>query len=597
MRTIRKFISYYGPYRTVFFLDLICAAFISVVDLLYPQILRTLTNTLFTRDSGTILSALPWIAVALLVMYILQSLCKYYVTYQGHMMGANMERDMRQQLFDHYEKLSFSYYNQNNSGQMMSKLVSDLFDIAEFAHHGPENLFISVVKIIGSFVFLFLINWRLALPLVVLVLCMFVFSFRQNQSMQETFMDNRRKIGDVNSSLQDTLAGIRVVQSFANEDIEREKFKKSNQAFLISKRNNYSCMGNFMSWNLFFQGMMYLVTLVFGGYLIARGLMDVADLAMYALYIGIFISPIQILVELIEMMQKGLAGFRRFLDVMETEPDIEDAPDAKPLTDVKGHVRYEDVSFHYSDDDTPVLSHVSFDIPAGKSIALVGPSGSGKTTICSLLPRFYDVTGGRITIDGKDVRTLTLKSLRSQIGMVQQDVYLFSGTIRENIAYGKPGASEEEIMEAARRANIHEFISELPDGYDTFVGERGARLSGGQKQRISIARVFLKNPPILILDEATSALDNESERWIQKSLEELSEGRTTITIAHRLSTIRNADEIIVITEDGIAERGPMNSCWSRTESTPTIAECKNYSKYKRLSGNGTGQPFYVLMSH
>ena len=555
MRTIRKFISYYGPYRTVFFLDLICAAFISVVDLLYPQILRTLTNTLFTRDSGTILSALPWIAVALLVMYILQSLCKYYVTYQGHMMGANMERDMRQQLFDHYEKLSFSYYNQNNSGQMMSKLVSDLFDIAEFAHHGPENLFISVVKIIGSFVFLFLINWRLALPLVVLVLCMFVFSFRQNQSMQETFMDNRRKIGDVNSSLQDTLAGIRVVQSFANEDIEREKFKKSNQAFLISKRNNYSCMGNFMSWNLFFQGMMYLVTLVFGGYLIARGLMDVADLAMYALYIGIFISPIQILVELIEMMQKGLAGFRRFLDVMETEPDIEDAPDAKPLTDVKGHVRYEDVSFHYSDDDTPVLSHVSFDIPAGKSIALVGPSGSGKTTICSLLPRFYDVTGGRITIDGKDVRTLTLKSLRSQIGMVQQDVYLFSGTIRENIAYGKPGASEEEIMEAARRANIHEFISELPDGYDTFVGERGARLSGGQKQRISIARVFLKNPPILILDEATSALDNESERWIQKSLEEHSEGRTTNTIAHRLSTIRNADEIIVITEDGIAERG------------------------------------------
>ena len=555
MHTIRKFISYYGPYRTVFFLDLICAAFISVVDLLYPQILRTLTNTLFTRDSGTILSALPWIAVALLVMYILQSLCKYYVTYQGHMMGANMERDMRQQLFDHYEKLSFSYYNQNNSGQMMSKLVSYLFDIAEFAHHGPENLFISVVKIIGSFVFLFLINWRLALPLVVLVLCMFVFSFRQNQSMQETFMDNRRKIGDVNSSLQDTLAGIRVVQSFANEDIEREKFKKSNQAFLISKRNNYSCMGNFMSWNLFFQGMMYLVTLVFGGYLIARGLMDVADLAMYALYIGIFISPIQILVELIEMMQKGLAGFRRFLDVMETEPDIEDAPDAKPLTDVKGHVRYEDVSFHYSDDDTPVLSHVSFDIPAGKSIALVGPSGSGKTTICSLLPRFYDVTGGRITIDGKDVRTLTLKSLRSQIGMVQQDVYLFSGTIRENIAYGKPGASEEEIMEAARRANIHEFISELPDGYDTFVGERGARLSGGQKQRISIARVFLKNPPILILDEATSALDNESERWIQKSLEELSEGRTTITIAHRLSTIRNADEIIVITEDGIAERG------------------------------------------
>lgn len=559
MHTLRKFISYYAPYKTVFFIDLICAAFISLVDLAYPQILRTMTNTLFTKDSAAILSALPLLAAGLLIMYVIQSLCKYYVSYQGHMMGAHMERDMRQQLFDHYEKLSFSYYSRNNSGQMMSKLVSDLFDIAEFAHHGPENLFISVVKIVGSFVFLFLINWRLALPLVALVLCMFIFSFRQNQRMQETFMENRRKIGDVNSSLQDTLAGIRVVQSFANEEIEREKFKKSNHAFLISKKNNYNCMGSFMGWNLFFQGMMYLVTLVFGGYLIARGLMNAGDLAMYALYIGIFISPIQILVELIEMMQKGLAGFRRFLDVMETEPEIEDAPDALPLENVKGRVCYEDVSFHYSDDDTPVLSHVSIEIPAGKSIALVGPSGSGKTTICSLLPRFYDVTGGKITIDGKDVRTLTLKSLRSQIGMVQQDVYLFAGTIRDNIAYGKPGASMDEIIEAAKRANIHDFIQELPDGYDTYVGERGARLSGGQKQRISIARVFLKNPPILILDEATSALDNESERWIQQSLEELSKDRTTITIAHRLSTIRGADEIIVITEDGIAERGTHES--------------------------------------
>ncbi|MBS6722956.1 MAG: ABC transporter ATP-binding protein [Clostridiales bacterium] len=559
METIKKFIRYYGPYRTVFFLDLLCAACISLIDLAYPQILRTATNTLFTRDSAVILKALPLIAAGLFIMYVIQSLCKYYVTYQGHMMGAHMERDMRQQLFDHYEELSFSYYSQNNSGQMMSKLVSDLFDIAEFAHHGPENLFISLVKIVGSFVFLFLINWRLALPLIVLVFCMFLFSLRQNQRMQETFMENRRKIGDVNASLQDTLAGIRVVQSFANEDIERKKFKKSNHAFLLSKKDNYNCMGNFMSWNLFFQGMMYLVTLVYGGYLIARGQMAPADLAMYALYIGIFISPIQILVELIETIQKGLSGFRRFLDVMETEPEIEDAPDASELANVHGHVCYEDVSFHYSDDDTPVLSHVSFEIPAGKSIALVGPSGSGKTTICSLLPRFYDVTGGRITIDGQDVRTLTLKSLRSQIGMVQQDVYLFCGTIRENIAYGKPGASMDEIIAAAKRANIHDFIEELPDGYDTYVGERGARLSGGQKQRISIARVFLKNPPILILDEATSALDNESERWIQQSLEELSRDRTTITIAHRLSTIRNADEIIVITEDGIAERGTHES--------------------------------------
>lgn len=555
MNTLKKFIHYYGPYKTVFFIDLLCAAIISLVDLAYPQILRSATKTLFTQDKAIILQALPWIAIGLFMMYVIQSFCKYYVSCQGHIMGAKMERDMRQELFEHYEELSFSYYSQNNSGQMMSKLVSDLFDISEFAHHGPENLFISLVKIVGSFIFLFLINKKLALPLIVLVILMFLFSFRQNQKMQRTFMENRKKIGDVNASLQDTLSGIRVVQSFTNEEIEKEKFQKSNHAFLVSKKDNYRCMGEFMSSNLFFQGMMYLVTLVYGGYLIANNEMSAADLAMYALYIGIFISPIQILVELMEMMQKGLSGFRRFLDVMETEPEIQDAPDAVELKDVKGRVCYEDVSFHYSDDETTVLSHISIEIPAGKSVALVGPSGGGKTTICSLLPRFYDVTGGRVTVDGQDIRSLTLKSLRSQIGVVQQDVYLFSGSIRDNIAYGKPDATEEEIIEAAKCANIHDFIMELPDQYDTFVGERGARLSGGQKQRISIARVFLKNPPILILDEATSALDNESERWIQHSLEELSKNRTTITIAHRLSTIKNADEIIVITENGIAERG------------------------------------------
>jgi len=555
MNTLKKFIHYYGPYKTVFFIDLLCAAIISLVDLAYPQILRSATKTLFTQDKAIILQALPWIAIGLFMMYVIQSFCKYYVSCQGHIMGAKMERDMRQELFEHYEELSFSYYSQNNSGQMMSKLVSDLFDISEFAHHGPENLFISLVKIVGSFIFLFLINKKLALPLIVLVILMFLFSFRQNQKMQRTFMENRKKIGDVNASLQDTLSGIRVVQSFTNEEIEKNKFQKSNHAFLVSKKDNYRCMGEFMSSNLFFQGMMYLVTLVYGGYLIANNEMSAADLAMYALYIGIFISPIQILVELMEMMQKGLSGFRRFLDVMETEPEIKDAPDAVELKDVKGRVCYEDVSFHYSDDETTVLSHVSIEIPAGKSVALVGPSGGGKTTICSLLPRFYDVTGGRVTVDGQDIRSLTLKSLRSQIGVVQQDVYLFSGSIRDNIAYGKPDATEEEIIEAAKCANIHDFIMELPDQYDTFVGERGARLSGGQKQRISIARVFLKNPPILILDEATSALDNESERWIQHSLEELSKNRTTITIAHRLSTIKNADEIIVITENGIAERG------------------------------------------
>ncbi|MCQ5057860.1 ABC transporter ATP-binding protein [Agathobacter rectalis] len=555
MQTLKKFIKYYKPYKTVFFIDLLCATIISAIDLAFPQLLRTLTKTLFAGAPGKIISALIPITIGLLVAYIIQTACRYYVTYAGHMMGARMERDMRKELFDQYEKLSFSYYDQNNSGQMMSKLVSDLFDISELAHHGPENLFISLIKIIGSFIFLFMINRMLAVPMLILVVLMLVFSYGQNKKMQETFMDNRRKIGDINSSLQDTLAGIRVVQSFANERIEQEKFNRSNENFLISKDANYRCMGSFMSGNAFFQGMMYLVTLVFGGFLIAHGRMEASDLAMYALYIGIFISPIQILVELTEMMQKGLSGFRRFLEVVETEPDIVDAADAKPLKNVKGNVCYEDVSFHYSDDDTPVLSHVSFEIPAGKSIALVGPSGSGKTTICSLLPRFYDVTEGRVTIDGNDVRKLTLESLRSQIGLVSQDVYLFGGSIKDNIAYGKPDATMDEIVDAAKKANIHDFIMELPDKYDTFVGERGTRLSGGQKQRISIARVFLKNPPVLILDEATSALDNESERFIQKSLEELAKDRTTITIAHRLSTIRNADEILVVADCGIAERG------------------------------------------
>ena len=555
MQTLKKFIKYYKPYKAVFFIDLLCATIISAIDLAFPQLLRTLTKTLFAGAPEKIISALIPITIGLFVAYIIQTACRYYVTYAGHMMGARMERDMRKELFDQYERLSFSYYDQNNSGQMMSKLVSDLFDISELAHHGPENLFISLIKIIGSFIFLFIINRMLAVPMLILVVLMLVFSYGQNKKMQETFMDNRRKIGDINSSLQDTLAGIRVVQSFANERIEQEKFNRSNENFLISKDANYRCMGSFMSGNAFFQGMMYLVTLVFGGFLIAHGRMEASDLAMYALYIGIFISPIQILVELTEMMQKGLSGFRRFLEVVETEPEIVDAADAKPLKNVKGNVCYEDVSFHYSDDDTPVLSHVSFEIPAGKSIALVGPSGSGKTTICSLLPRFYDVTEGRVTIDGNDVRKLTLESLRSQIGLVSQDVYLFGGSIKDNIAYGKPDATMDEIVDAAKKANIHDFIMELPDKYDTFVGERGTRLSGGQKQRISIARVFLKNPPVLILDEATSALDNESERFIQKSLEELAKDRTTITIAHRLSTIRNADEILVVADCGIAERG------------------------------------------
>lgn len=554
MKLLKKFIGYYRPYKKIFFFDLFCAAVISFIDLIYPQLLRQGANTIFVQEKDVILRVLPLLAVGLLIMYIIQSLCKYYVNCQGHVMGAMMERDMRRELFEHYEKLSFSYYDNNNSGQMMSRLVSDLFDISEFAHHGPENLFISLIKLVGSFIFLTIINWRLVIPLSVIVLLMVIFSSKQSKRMHATFLDNRKKIGDINARLQDTLSGIRVVQSFANEEIERKKFAASNENFLSSKKENYRCMGSFSAWNIFFQGLMYLTVLVFGGYLISQDKMEPADLAMYALYIGIFISPIQILVELTEMIQKGLSGFRRFSAIMEAEPDIENAPDARELKDVKGDVKYDHVTFRYNEDE-PVLSDVSFSIPAGRSIALVGPSGGGKTTICSLLPRFYELTGGKITIDGEDIKDFTLESLRKNIGIVQQDVYLFCGTVRENIAYGKPDASDEEIIEAAKNANIHDFIMSLPDGYDTFVGERGTRLSGGQKQRISIARVFLKNPPILILDEATSALDNESERHIQKSLEELSKNRTTITIAHRLSTIRGADEIIVITEDGIAERG------------------------------------------
>ena len=554
MSTFQKFIQYYKPYKKVFIFDLICAAFISLVDLAYPQILRSLTKTLFLKDASMILKTLPIIGGILFICYIFQAFCKYYVSCQGHIMGAQMERDMRRKLFDHYENLSFSYYDQHNTGQMMSRLVSDLFDISEAAHHGPENLFISLVKIVGSFIFLFIIQWKLAIILLAIVLLMIFFSAKQNRKMQATFLDNRRKIGDVNASLQDSLAGIRIVQSFANEDIEREKFRAGNETFLDSKRDNYRAMGSFQSGNTFFQGMMYLVTLLAGGYFIALGQMSAADLAMYALYIGIFISPIQILVELTEMIQKGMSGFIRYQSVIDIESEITDSVDAVNMKHPDGDICYHDVSFSYEDNEI-VLNHIDFTIKSGKSIALVGPSGGGKTTICSLLPRFYDITDGLITIGGQNIKDIKLESLRSSIGIVQQDVYLFGGSVKENIAYGNPDATFDEIVEAAKKANIHDFIMTLPNGYDTFVGERGTRLSGGQKQRISIARVFLKNPPILILDEATSALDNESEQHIQKSLDALSENRTTITIAHRLSTIQNADEILVIDGQTIKERG------------------------------------------
>jgi ATP-binding cassette subfamily B protein len=554
MKLIKKFIPYYKPYIGVFLLDLLCASILSLIDLAFPQFLRILRTTLFLEEPKVILGRLGVIALLLLVMYTVRSFCRWYVTYQGHMMGARMESGMRRELFDRFEAFSFSYYDTHNTGEMMSKLVSDLFDISELAHHGPENIFISIVKIVGSFILLMRINVYMTLCLVAVVFCMACFSISQNKKMRATFSDNRKKIAGINSSLQDTLGGIRVVKSFTGEDIELEKFDRSNIAFLDSKQANYRQMAIFNSGNNFFEGLMFITVLVAGGFFIAKGQMTGEDLAIYALYINIFINPVNVLVEFTEQLQKGLAGFERFVEVIDTMPEILDKADAGELKDVKGIIDYEDVSFSYGDEES-VLDHINLHVDAGKSVAIVGPSGGGKTTLCSLLPRFYDVTGGRVKIDGTDIRDVTQKSLRSFIGIVQQDVYLFNGTVKENIAYGKLDATMEEIVEAARSADLLEFIESLPNGFDTQVGERGARLSGGQKQRIAIARVFLKNPPILILDEATSALDNESERYIQESLDKLAVGRTTITIAHRLSTILGADEIIVLDEDGIKERG------------------------------------------
>ncbi|MCR5271548.1 MAG: ABC transporter ATP-binding protein/permease [Lachnospiraceae bacterium] len=573
MDLIKKFVPYYKPYIGVFLLDLVAATVLSLIDLVFPQLLRVLRETLFLESAKEIQSALLTLGIVLFCMYALRSLCKHYVTYQGHMMGARMESGMRRDLFDQFERFSFSYYDTHNTGEMMSKLVSDLFDISELAHHGPENIFISVVKIVGSFTILLTMNVPMTLILFAIVIVMAIFSFNQNDKMRKTFADNRRKIAGINSSLQDTLGGIRVVKSFAGEKIEQEKFDQSNEAFLDSKKANYRQMALFHSGNNFFEGLMYIAVIVSGGYFVSIGSISVEDLAVYALYINVFIAPVNILIEFTEQLQKGMAGFERFREVMDEMPEITDKEDAKELDGCKGEIDYTDVSFAYDVSEGRVLSHINLHVNAGKKVALVGPSGGGKTTLCSLLPRFYDVTKGSVKIDGNDVRDLTQQSLRSVIGIVQQDVYLFNGTISENISYGKRNATLEEIMDAAKKADLDDFIESLPNGYDTVVGERGARLSGGQKQRIAIARVFLKNPPVLILDEATSALDNESEKYIQDSLDKLSEGRTTITIAHRLSTIRNADEIVVLSADGIQERG---------DHKTLLAKGGMYAKYYKM---------------
>ncbi len=558
MNTVRRFLPYYRPYMGLFVADMICAAIVSAVDVAFPQILNITIKTLFRQSPQVILTWIGLVAGGMVLMYGLKMLCEYFIATWGHIMGARMERDMRRDLFDKMQALSLSYYDRTNSGDLMARVISDLFEISEVAHHGPENVLLSVCKIIGAFIILLTINVPLTLILFSLVILMGLFSLYLNRGMRRVFRDNREKISDINVSLQNSLSGIRVVKSFSNEAVERERFRESNEAYVRSKRGSYRLLGRFQSGNGFLQGMLFVAVIGIGGIFIANGQITPTDLALYALYINVFINPINVLINFMEMFQKGIAGFSRFLEIMDTEPEITDRPDAGSLKVTEGNICYDHVDFSY-EKDSPVLKDFTLHIRAGQSIALVGPSGGGKTTICSLLLRFYEVGGGSITIDGTDIRDVTQQSLREVIGIVQQDVYLFDTTFRENIAYGRPDAGEEEIMEAAKNARIHDFIMSLPDGYDTRVGERGVRLSGGQKQRISIARIFLKNPKILLLDEATSALDNESEQYIQEALDRLAENRTTIMIAHRLSTIQNADRIYVIGDGGILEEGDHES--------------------------------------
>lgn len=555
MDTLKKFMSYYKPYKNMFFMDMFCALTLSGIDLVFPLIVRYLLNDVYTMsDKNSLLRYVIYIGIALFSMYVVRYFCQYYITSWGHIMGSRMEADMRSDIFNHLQKLSFSYYDNTNTGKLMSRIVTDLFDISELAHHGPEDVFISILKLLGSFIILMNINVKITAILFFITLVMLYFSYFYNKRMKYIFKKNREKIANVNAQIQDSLSGVRVVKSFSNEEIENRKFDKGNKEFLNTKETGYLIMGNFYSGNGFFQGILYLSVILFGGIFISLGQANVSDLVVYILYINIFLNPIEKLVNFTEQFQKGITGFERFLEIMNTEPDIQDSPKAVELRNPKGQIEFTDVSFSY-DDKKAVLNNINIKIEPGKNIALVGPSGGGKTTFCSLIPRFYEIDKGSIKIDDIDIKNLKLKSLRDVIGVVQQEVYMFSGTIRDNIAYGKPSASNEEIIEAAKKANAHEFIMNLENGYDTFVGERGVKLSGGQKQRISIARVFLKNPPILILDEATSALDNESEKYIQKSLDQLAKNRTTLVIAHRLSTIKNADEILVLTEDGIKEVG------------------------------------------
>ena len=554
-QNLKKMMGYYKPYLKIFWADMFFATLSASVALTIPLVVRYVTSTLIYLPADEIIRQITYIGIGLAALLAIDCYSRFFIGNYGHVMGAKMEYDMRAELFGHMQKLSFSFYDDAKVGQLMSRITSDLFDITELLHHGPENIILSVLKIAGAFVILVNINGWLALAAFAVLPFMFAFAFLLNKKMRRAFRNNRIKIADINAQIEDNLSGIRVVKSFANEDIENEKFRVGNDGFLAAKKNSYHYMGSFQAGVGVFTTMIQVSVILVGTVLIAYGRVDMTDLVTFLLYIGVFTDPIRTLVDFTEQFQNGYTGFERFQEIMNIRPDIEDAPDATPIGTVKGEIEFDNVSFQYKDNQENVLNHINLKVPAGAYMALVGSSGAGKTTLCSLIPRFYDVTGGRIMIDGRDIRSVTLKSLRDQIGMVQQDVYLFAGTIFENIQYGKPGATREEVIEAAKNANAHEFIMAFPDGYDTDIGQRGIKLSGGQKQRLSIARVFLKNPPILIFDEATSALDNESEKVVQDSLEKLAKNRTTFVIAHRLTTIQNAEKILVLTEDGIAESG------------------------------------------
>lgn len=579
-----SFLGYYAGQMHLFIADIICAIVVAGIDLAFPQILRTLTGGLFRQGSDAIESALAYLLVGFVVMYAVRFGCRYFVAYWGHVMGARMESRMRADLFDAYERMSLSFFDRNKSGDLMSRLVSDLFDISEAAHHGPEFLLIGFIEVVGSFVILSFINVPLTACLGVVLAILVIYNLRANLQMKAVFRENRVRISNVNSRLEDSLAGVRVVKSFAAEDVEREKFRESNEAYLDSKVRMYRAMGRYQAGIAALMGILYTLIVVMGGWLIAQGQMEAADLATYALYISLFTTPIENILNFTETFQKAIAGFRRFKEMVDSQPEIEDAPGAPALKVTEGAISYRDVHFTYESGDgegagenPEVIRGLNLDIRPGETIALVGASGGGKSTTCALLPRFYDVDSGSITIDGQDVRSVTQRSLHEAIGIVQQEVYLFDGTIAENIAYGNPRATMAQIEQAAERANIAAFIETLPDGYETQAGERGTRLSGGQKQRIAIARVFLKDPKILILDEATSALDNESEHAVQESLAELSRGRTTIVIAHRLSTIKDADEIATIDAGRVVERGTHEEL---------LARGGTYARYYRMQFEG-----------